>query len=51
MSWHLHSDDLALFDHVDRVATAEGPIWDEHTTVEKYQRLAELTRHISRTRR
>lgn len=46
MSWHLHEDDLDLFPHL--VNKDEVPVeWDGHTTDEKYERLAELTRTVA----
>jgi len=35
-SWHIHDSELALFDHLPRLA---GRKWDSHTTEEKYQRV------------
>lgn len=44
MSWHLAYADIAdLFEHVP-VGDAE---WDGHTTEQKYERLAELTRILA----
>jgi hypothetical protein len=37
MSWHVHPDDMDLFDHVTEAGT-----WDGHTTEEKYDRLARI---------
>jgi hypothetical protein len=36
VSWHVKSDELGLFDHLQREA---GRTWDGHTTDEKYARL------------
>lgn len=36
MSWHIHDTELALFDHLPRLA---GRAWDGHSTEEKYARL------------
>lgn len=43
MSWHLHKDDLTLFGHVP-VVPADDPRaqWDQHTTYEKYLRMAAM---------
>lgn len=43
LSWHLSSDDLDLFAHVPVREGDEAPVWDGHTTSEKYWRLAGLT--------
>jgi hypothetical protein len=43
MSWHLHEDDLDLFEPLLN-APETGIEWDGHTTEQKYERLAELTR-------
>lgn len=43
MSWHVSPDDQGLFNHVRRTRHTDRP-WDEHTTPEKYERLARLTR-------
>ncbi len=40
VSWHIHDDELDLFDHLPRSA---GRLWDGHGTEEKYSRLAALT--------
>jgi hypothetical protein len=40
MSWHIAPDDIDLFDHVDRSMWT----WDGHSTEQKYERLARLTR-------
>ena len=47
-TWHIHRDDLPLFDHVGR-SNEPGPdgtacAWDGHTTQQKYERLASLQR-------
>lgn len=44
MSWHVAKADVALFAHVP---PATEPQWDGHTTEQKYQRLAELTRTVA----
>jgi hypothetical protein len=46
MSWHLSGDDLDLFLHVADTGDVPGgaPEWDGHSTEQKYERLAELTR-------
>lgn len=44
LSWHLAPDDLPLFAHVPRSASAA---WDGHTTEQKYARLDNLTRAIA----
>jgi hypothetical protein len=51
MSWHIHPDDLPYFDRVPQVSAADGPVWDQHTTDEKYRRLDELTRRTWDARR
>ncbi|MFJ1865516.1 hypothetical protein ACIOD1_12875 [Streptomyces sp. NPDC088097] len=40
MTWHISTIDLDLFEHVER---SLGPVWDGHTTDEKYERLRQLT--------
>jgi hypothetical protein len=47
MSWHLSGDDLDLFGHV---LTSTTDRWDGHTTEEKYERLAALTRATAAAR-
>ena len=45
MSWHYHTREKHLFDHL-------GPYekeWDKHTTEEKYKRLLELGHKIDNT--
>lgn len=44
LSWHIARSDLGAFRHVPR---ATSVAWDGHTTPEKYQRLAELTRTVA----
>ncbi|WP_327591347.1 hypothetical protein OHA25_60455 (plasmid) [Nonomuraea sp. NBC_00507] len=44
MSWHLHSEDLVLFPHVPRMTYPDGPLWDGHSTTQKYRRLDRLVR-------
>ncbi len=44
LSWHLAPDDLPLFAHVARSASAA---WDGHTTEQKYARLDDLTRTVA----
>ncbi len=45
LSWHIAPRDVPLFDHVQRVDVADPRAqWDGHTTDEKYQRIAELSR-------
>lgn len=39
MSWHLHDDELELFNHCPRWQSAA---WDGHTTDVKYERLLAL---------
>jgi hypothetical protein len=46
MSWHLHEDDLDLFEPLLN-APETGVEWDGHTTEAKYERLAELTRTVA----
>lgn len=43
MSWHISADDEGLFNLVRRTEPMDRP-WDGHTTPEKYERLARLTR-------
>ncbi|MFB4276053.1 hypothetical protein ACBJ59_12215 [Nonomuraea sp. MTCD27] len=43
MSWHVAPDDLDLFPHVPMLEVDAGPVWDGHTTDEKYERLRALT--------
>jgi hypothetical protein len=45
MSWHIHVDDLDLFPDAPKDEYAE---WDGHTTEVKYERLAGMTRRLSR---
>lgn len=47
MTWHIGPDDVGLFNHVRRTKPTDEP-WDGHTTEEKYERLARLTRDVSR---
>lgn len=44
LSWHLSPDDLDLFDHVPWLVREHPSPWDGHSTDEKYERLAALTR-------
>ncbi|WP_040891313.1 WDGH domain-containing protein [Zavarzinella formosa] len=37
VSWHIHDSELSQFDHLER---RSGNSWDDHTTEEKYLRLA-----------
>ena len=48
MTWHIHDSELPMFDHLGR---ASVNTWDGHTTEEKYERLAELTRRPTRAGR
>jgi len=48
MSWHIARDDLRLVDHVGWHGYEWG--WDGHTTEEKYERLAKLTRTTAASR-
>ena len=41
VSWHLYIDELGMFDWAQPLEVLSP--WDEHTTKEKYQRLAALT--------
>jgi hypothetical protein len=45
LSWHLSPGDLDLFDRVPRVNVGDPdePMWDGHTTEEKYERLSRLS--------
>lgn len=45
LSWHYHEDDAHLFAGLPKY---EKP-WDGHTTAEKYERLARVTRALERT--
>jgi hypothetical protein len=49
MAWHIAGGDLDLFDHVPRngLLATGGPVWDGHSTIEKYERLNALTRDIA----
>lgn len=40
LSWHLHVSHMPLFEHLD--ISPRHDLWDGHTTVEKYERLASL---------
>jgi hypothetical protein len=40
MTWHIAATDLGLFEHVER---SLDPVWDGHTTEQKYERLRQLT--------
>lgn len=40
VSWHIHDSEKPLFDHLDPGIEE----WDGHTTEEKYERLAQLTK-------
>jgi hypothetical protein len=44
MSWHIAATDTDLFQHVPSTTCAT---WDGHTTEQKYERLAELTRTVA----
>ncbi|MFR9796163.1 hypothetical protein ACL02U_09705 [Streptomyces sp. MS06] len=45
LSWHIAPRDVELFQHVQRVDPADPRAqWDGHTTAEKYQRIAALSR-------
>lgn len=45
MSWHIGPDDCDLFAHVEHVGSDDPRAqWDGHSTGEKYERLAALTR-------
>lgn len=45
LSWHIAESDIDLFTHVPLVDAGDpGSIWDNHTTEEKYRRVAELTK-------
>jgi hypothetical protein len=44
MSWHIARADQGLFGHVRPIGEGPAPQWDGHTTEQKYERLAELTR-------
>lgn len=46
MSWHIAPDDADLFHHVPK---GDVP-WDGHSTEEKYQRLADMTRFMTELR-
>jgi hypothetical protein len=45
LSWHIAPDDVPLFVHVSR---NESAVWDGHTTEQKYARLDNLTRTITK---
>lgn len=48
MSWHISPDDVELFDHVPEVTPDDARVqWDNHTTDEKYERLALMTRFMA----
>ncbi|MFD0883862.1 hypothetical protein ACFQ08_04730 [Streptosporangium algeriense] len=47
LSWHLSTADLDLFPHVPVLDADQSPAWDGHTTAEKYERLAALTRDVA----
>ncbi|NJP93922.1 hypothetical protein HCN51_31560 [Nonomuraea sp. FMUSA5-5] len=49
LSWHLATEDLDLFSHVPVLTGDQAPQWDGHTTLQKYQRLADLTAAMSDT--
>lgn len=40
MRWHIHPDDMDLF---DGICIVDDHRWDEHSTVEKYRKLHNLT--------
>lgn len=40
LSWHLHDNELAMFNHCPR--QKPGAWWDGHTTDQKYERLLAL---------
>jgi hypothetical protein len=41
VSWHISPDDVGLFRHVRRTMAGmpDAPVWDGHTTDEKYARV------------
>lgn len=41
LSWHVHEDDMHLFNGID-IVRDDPPTWDGHTTEEKYERLSRL---------
>ncbi|MEU1816133.1 hypothetical protein ABZ543_13180 [Streptomyces roseifaciens] len=46
LSWHIHPDDKTnVLDHFE-LPTVDGYPWDQHTTREKYARIAILNRKI-----
>lgn len=45
LSWHIAPADQGLFNRVRRTKPTDRP-WDGHTTPDKYERLAQLTRGV-----
>ncbi|WP_328721763.1 hypothetical protein OHT52_21230 [Streptomyces sp. NBC_00247] len=49
MTWHIAPRDMDLFAHV-RATASTDPVWDGHTTEQKYARLRDLTQgHVNAT--
>lgn len=44
MSWHIPVHDLKHFRHLFATSQPETPVWDGHTTEEKYERLDKIER-------
>jgi hypothetical protein len=49
MSWHVGQADQGMFNHVRRTKPTDAA-WDGHSTEEKYERLARLTRDVHHKR-
>ena len=47
MSWHIAPSARDLFTHVPISTVPTHPVWDGHTTAEKYERLAALVRDLA----
>lgn len=49
VSWHISPDDVGLFRNVRRTMAGmpDAPVWDGHTTDEKYARLDAHTRALA----
>ena len=42
LSWHIHDREISMFDHLRYYGNKFMPMWDGHTTEEKYRRLRRL---------
>ncbi len=47
LSWHIGPGDVDLFEHLPPAADGTAPVWDGHSTDEKYARIRELTAAVA----